>query len=117
MDLSGLISRGRDVDTGLPIDDVAPHSLNVAFRHSIRGRLDSYLRIGAVTRHDAAGPSEVPTPGYWPIDAGAVWQWSQRVQVRGLVRNLADQPSYANAGPRWVYAPGRNASITFVVEF
>jgi outer membrane receptor protein involved in Fe transport len=59
----------------------------------------------------------VPTPGYWPIDAGAVWQFSQRVQVRGLVRNLADQPAYANAGPRWVYAPGRNASITFVVEF
>jgi outer membrane receptor protein involved in Fe transport len=117
MDLSGQVSRGRDVDTGLPVDDVAPDSINVAFRHSIRSRLDSYLRIGAVTRHDAAGPSEVPTPGYWPIDAGAVWQFSQRVQVRGLVRNLADQPAYANAGPRWVYAPGRNASITFVVEF
>jgi len=117
MDLSGQISRGHDTSTGLPIDDVAPDALNIVFRHSVRTRLDSYLRVAAVRRHDAAGPSEVATPGYVPVDAGMVWHCSDRVNVRGLVRNLLDQRAYSNAGPRWVHAPGLNGSLTFAVEF
>ena len=116
-ELSGQISRGRDVDTGLPIDDVAPNAINVTLRHSIRNRLESYLRLAAVARHDAAGPSEVPTPGYWPVDAGAVWHVTERFDVRGFLRNVANQSSYANAGPRWVYSPGRSGSIAVAVEF
>ena len=116
MDVSGQTSRGHDINTGLPIDDVAADAINVVFRQSTSG-LDSYVRVAAVAPHEAAGPSEVATPGYVPMDAGIVWRISRRLAVRSLVRNLADQSSYANAGPRWVHAPGRNGSISFVVEF
>jgi hypothetical protein len=37
--------------------------------------------------------------------------------VRAIGRNLLDRQWYSNAGPRWVYAPGRSASITGVVAF
>lgn len=117
MEMSAQISRGRDTGTELPIDDVAPDALDAVLRHSARGRLDSYVRVAGVRRHDAAGPSEVATPGYVPLDAGAVWHLSGRIQVRGLARNLLDQRAYANAGPRWVYAPGLNGSVTMAIEF
>jgi outer membrane receptor protein involved in Fe transport len=117
MNLSAQASRGRDADTGTPIDDIAPRSFAVVLRHSAGARLDSYLRMAAVARHDAAGPSEVPTPGFVSLDAGTVWHWSSRVEVRGMGRNLLDRQSYSSAGPRWVYAPGRNGSITIAVVF
>jgi outer membrane receptor protein involved in Fe transport len=111
------VSRGRDAGDGTPIDDIAPRSIAVVVRHATGGRLASYLRAAASERHDAAGPSEVPTPGFVTLDAGAAWHWSNRVEVRGTMRNLLDQRIYSSAGPRWVYAPGRSASITCAVVF
>jgi outer membrane receptor protein involved in Fe transport len=117
LDLSAQASRGRDADSGVPIDDIAPRSIGLVIRHSTGSRLASYLRAAAVSRHDAAGPTEVPTPGFLTLDAGAAWHWSAHVDVRGTVRNLLDRDSYSSAGPRWVYAPGRNGSLTFDVRF
>jgi vitamin B12 transporter len=117
MDVSAQTSRGRDADTGTPIDDIAPRSIAVALRHTAGARVSSYVRAAAVARHSPAGPSEVPTPGYVALDAGAVWHGSAHLDVRGAVRNLLDQQWYSNAGPRWVYAPGRNGSITIAVLF
>jgi outer membrane receptor protein involved in Fe transport len=117
VDLSAQLSRGRDADTGTPLDDIAPQSISAGLRHSAGRWLDSYLRVAAIARHDAAGPSEVPTPGFVSIDSGAIWHWSSRVDVRGTVRNLLDRESYSSAGPRWVYAAGRNGSITLAVVF
>jgi outer membrane receptor protein involved in Fe transport len=59
----------------------------------------------------------VPTPGFVAIDAGAAWHRSSRFTVRGVARNLLDQKWYSSAGPRWVYAPGRNGSLTFTIAF
>ena len=56
-------SRGRNDDDGMPIDDIAPASIAVVTRHSLRA-VSSYVRVAAFASHDAAGPSEVPTPGY-----------------------------------------------------
>jgi outer membrane receptor protein involved in Fe transport len=116
VDLSAQFSRGRDAHDGTPIDDVAADSIGVVLRHSSR-RLTSYLRAAAVARQAAAGPSEVPTPGFVPLDAGIAWQWSPRLEMRGLGRNLLDERAYANAVPRWVYAPGRSGSLTFALKF
>jgi outer membrane receptor protein involved in Fe transport len=116
VNLSAQLSRGQDADDSTPIDDVAPDSIAVVVRHS-NGRVASYLRAAAMARHDAAGPSEVPTPGFVAVDAGAVWHWSSRFDVRGLVRNLLDERAYASAGPRWVYGPGRNGSLAFMLKF
>ena len=117
LNLSAQSSRGRDAGNDVPIDDIAPRSATAVLQHSVATRFDSYLRVSAVGRHDAAGPSEVPTPGVVLVDAGAVWRVSSRVELRGMVRNLLDRASYSSAGPRWVYAPGRNGSLTFAVAF
>ena len=77
-------SRGRDDNDGTPIDDIAPASTSVVARHSLRA-VSSYLRVAAFASHDAAGPSEVPTPGYCAgrcrrrlaHDAGTCRSWAR----------------------------------------
>jgi outer membrane receptor protein involved in Fe transport len=117
VELSAQTSRGRDDDTGAPIDDVAPKSIAFVLRQARGTQVGSYFRVAAIGRHRDAGPSEVPTPGFVAMDAGLTWRASPRFEVRGVGRNLLNQFSYANAGPRWVYAPGRNGSVTFAVLF
>jgi outer membrane receptor protein involved in Fe transport len=117
LEFSAQTSRGRDADTGVPIDDVAPQAVTIALRHAAGTRIGSYIRAAAISRHTLAGPSEVPTPGYVAIDAGTVWRATPRIEVRAVVRNALDRQWYSNAGPRWVYAPGRNGSMTIAVMF
>jgi hemoglobin/transferrin/lactoferrin receptor protein len=113
--VSAQASRGR-ADGGTPLDDIAPGLVTLIGRH--RGRVvSSYLRVGVVSRHAAAGPSEVPTPGYTLVDAGATWRFGPKLQVVGSLRNVFDQRYYANAGPRWVYAPGVHGTMALAVVF
>ena len=114
--LTAQSSRGRDDDDGTPIDDVPPASIGVVMRHALPA-VSSYMRVTAFASHDAAGPSEVPTPGYWLVDAGAAWQLTRHLQIVGTARNLLNESYYSSAGPRWVYAPGRRGSLTVVVRF
>ena len=114
--LTAQSSRGRDDDDGTPIDDVPPASIGVVMRHGLPA-VSSYVRVTAFASHDAAGPSEVPTPGYWLVDAGAAWQLTRHLQIVGTARNLVNDSYYSSAGPRWVYAPGRRGSVTVVVRF
>jgi outer membrane receptor protein involved in Fe transport len=109
-------SRGRDADGRTPLDDVAPRSVILVARHAIPA-VSSSLRVGLVSRHTTAGPSEVPTPGYVLVDAAASWQVRRQLTVVGTLRNLLDDRYYASNGPRWVYAPGVNGSVTIVVAF
>jgi hemoglobin/transferrin/lactoferrin receptor protein len=109
-------SRGRNDDDGMPIDDIAPASIALVTRHSLRA-VSSYVRVAAFASHDDAGPSEVPTPGYLLVDAGAAWRVMQHLQIVGTAHNLLNDSYYSSAGPRWVYAPGRRGSVTVVVRF
>ena len=109
-------SRGRDAVTDAPIDDVAPRSFTFSLTHAAGARVSSFVRAAAIARHAAAGPSEVPTPGYVDVDGGAVWRLTPRIDVRAVARNLLNAQWYSNAGPRWVYAPGRNGSISVTVS-
>jgi outer membrane receptor protein involved in Fe transport len=109
-------SRGRDERDDTPIDDIAPASVSVVTRHSLRG-VSSYLRVAAFGSHAAAGPSEVPTPAYSLVDAGAAWRIGPRLQLSGVMHNLLNEAFYSSAGPRWVYAPGRRGAVTVVIEF
>ena len=113
--VSAQASRGRG-DGRTPLDDIAPASVLVMGRHRVRV-VSSYFRTGVVSRHAAAGPSEVPTPGYTLVDAGATWHIGRQLQVVGTLRNLLDERYYANAGPRWVYAPGLHGSLGIAVVF
>ena len=109
-------SSGHDDEDGTPIDDIAAASVGLVMRHGVRA-VDSYVRVTAFAPHDAAGPSEVPTPGYWLVDAGAAWRVLPQLQIVGTARNLLSESYYSSAGPRWVYAPGRRGSVTVVVRF
>jgi outer membrane receptor protein involved in Fe transport len=75
-----------------------------------------YLRLGAFPDHERAGPSEVPTPGYTLLDAGAGWRIARALEIRATFRNLLNESFYASSGPRWVWAPGRQAALTMVVS-
>jgi outer membrane receptor protein involved in Fe transport len=116
LSLTAQSSRGRDADDGTPLDDIAPPSAGVVMRHGA-GTVSSYMRLTAFASHDAAGPSEVPTPGYWLVDAGAAWLVARQLQIVGTARNLLNDSYYSSAGPRWVYAPGRRLSVTVVARF
>jgi outer membrane receptor protein involved in Fe transport len=109
-------SDGRDDDDGTPLDDIAPASISLVARHSL-GAVSSYLRVTGFASHAAAGPSEVPTPGYCLIDAAASWRVMPQLQVVATLRNLLNDSYYSSAGPRWVYAAGRHASVMAVVAF
>lgn len=112
------VSRGRDADDGVPLDDVAPGAGSVSITYQGFGtRLLSYARVKAVSAHDAAGPSEVPTRGYTLVDAGATWRLTSRLEVTATARNLLNEAYQSSAGPRWVWAPGRHASVALVARF
>ena len=109
-------SRGRDDDDGTPLDDIAPASISFVTRHSLHA-ISSYVRVTGFASHNAAGPSEVPTPSYCLIDAAASWRVTPQLQIVGTLRNLLNDSYYSSAGPRWVYAPGRHGSLTAVLVF
>lgn len=113
---SAQASRGRDADGRTALDDVAPRSMILVARHAVPA-ISSSVRVGLVSRHAAAGPSEVPTPGYVLVDAAASWRVRRPLTVVGTLRNVLDQRYYASNGPRWVYAPGVHGSVTIVVAF
>ncbi|HET7219049.1 MAG TPA: hypothetical protein VFJ02_13465, partial [Vicinamibacterales bacterium] len=66
---------------------------------------------------DEAGPSEVPTASYTPVDAGARWRLTSNLTLLGTMRNLLNEAYQSSAGPRWVWAPGRHGSVTLLVAF
>jgi outer membrane receptor protein involved in Fe transport len=112
------VSRGYDADDGTPLDDVAPAAGSLSFTYQgFSTRLVSYGRVEAVSAHDAAGPGEVPTGSYTLVDAGATWRLTSRFEVTGTARNLLNEAYQSSAGPRWVWAPGRHASVSLVANF
>ena len=110
-------SQGRDGTDHTPLDDVAPPAVSATLRYAAGARVGSYVRIKAVGSHDAAGPSEVATRSYTLADAGVSWRVTPHLEVRGGIRNLLNEAYQSSAGPRWVWAPGRNGSVTVVVGF
>jgi outer membrane receptor protein involved in Fe transport len=117
VDLTAQTSRGEDGIDGTPLDDVAPASISFTARHAAGTRVSSYVRFAAYRPHEAAGPSEVATPGYEITDAGLSWHISPRLSIYGQVRNLFDEAYYGSSGPRWVYAAGRAGVATLQIQF
>jgi outer membrane receptor protein involved in Fe transport len=110
-------SRGRDATDGTPLDDVAPASASMTVRHGVGNRLASYVRLEVIGARDAAGPSEVPTANYQTVDVGIAWHVTKLLELRGAIRNVLNEMYPSSAGPRWVWAPGRQAALTTVVTF
>jgi outer membrane receptor protein involved in Fe transport len=117
LEAAAQVSRGRDGADGTPLDDVAPIAGSVVVRHAVSGRATSYLRVAVYGSHNAAGPSEVPTPAHELLDAGTSIRLTPALVVHATVRNLLGDAYYASAGPRWVFAPGRQVTLTASISF
>ena len=111
------ISRGVALDTGADLDDIGPDSVFLIVRKDFLARAFAQVRASFLADDDRPGPSEVDAPGAQVVDLSAGWRFSRNVELRGIVRNLLDDAYYASPDPRWVYAPGRSASVTLAFDF
>jgi hemoglobin/transferrin/lactoferrin receptor protein len=111
------ISRGVALDTGTDLDDIGPDSMFVIGRKDFMARAFAQVRASFLSGDDRPGPSEVEAPGAQVVDLSAGWRFSKSLELRGIVRNLFDDAYYASPDPRWVYAPGRSASVTLAFDF
>jgi outer membrane receptor protein involved in Fe transport len=117
LDVAASIGRGRSVLDAADLDDIASDKLSVTARKLILKRGYVHVRLAAHAADRRPGPSEVAAPAATLLDAGAGWTLHSRVQIRGTVQNLLNDSFYASPDPRWVWAPGRSAQLTAVVEF
>lgn len=117
LELAGHLARGVALDDDASLDDLAADSISLIARKAF-GR-DGYaqVRIAHHADDNRPGPTEVAAPGATLVDLGAGWQVLRQLEIRGAVRNAFDQTYFASADPRWVYAPGRSASLTAAVQF
>ena len=111
------VGRGRALDDRAALDDVTADTVFGVVRQEIGTRGFAQLRASYVARDARPGPSEIATPAARIVDVSGGWRLVQELQLRGIVRNLLDDDYYASPDPRWVYAPGRSASLTLAFQF
>ena len=111
------IGRGKALDDGAGLDDIAPDTVFIVARKDFGTRVYGQLRASFLAKDDRPGPSEVEAPGAEILDLSAGWRFARGLELRGIVRNLLDDAYYASPDPRWVYAPGRSASLTLAFEY
>jgi hemoglobin/transferrin/lactoferrin receptor protein len=117
VELGAQLGRGGLDDDGSNLDDISPDTLLALVRKDFGERAFGQLRMACLAKDDRPGPSEVAAPGATVIDVAGGWRFTQHLEMRGLVRNLLDDSYYASPDPRWVWAAGRSASVTLVVQF
>jgi outer membrane receptor protein involved in Fe transport len=111
------IARGRALDDDAALDDISPVTFSVQGRKQFTEGIYALARLGFHARDDRPGPNEVVAPGATLIDAGGGWRIARGLELRGYLRNLLNETYYASPDPRFVYAPGRSASVTIAVQF
>jgi outer membrane receptor protein involved in Fe transport len=124
LEFSGQTSRGKGLDDAATagnddawLDDIAPDMLMATLRKRVRDKGSVHLRLATYRDDTRNGISEVDAPGYTLLDAGASWSLSSHLELRANGRNLLNTSYFASPDPRWVPAPGRNASLTAVIQF
>jgi len=118
IEVAAQIGRGRALDDGgEALDDISPDSLSVVLRKAFGAKTSAFARVAVYAEDDRPGPSEILAPGHTNLDAGFSWALSERLELRGAVRNLLNEEYYASPDPRFVVAPGRNAFVTVRVRF
>ena len=104
--------RGDLEDDGSNLDDISPDTFLALRAQGLRRRARTpRLRMALLAEDDRPGPSEVVAPGATVIDLAGGYRLTRNLELRGIVRNLLDDSYYASPDPRWVWAPGRSASL------
>jgi outer membrane receptor protein involved in Fe transport len=117
LEIAAQTMNGEAIDDGARLDDLPPDSISIMVRKPIRDRGSLFLRLAAYARHGEPGPNEIPAPGHTAVDAGGSWRLTDRLELRGQARNLLNQEYFASPVSRFVFAPGRSASVTIAVGF
>ena len=116
MDVALGGASGR-ADDGSPLADIPPFAGSLVLRREIGTRGYVMVRAAATTRDDEPGPTETTTPGYALFDAGGGWRPESWLELRLLVRNLADKAYPATPDSSAALAPGRTAQIIMSITF
>ena len=113
------IGRGVALDDDANLDDVSADTVFVMARQDFGAGKRGYAQVRAAfySKDERPGPSEVEAPSASVIDLSGGWRLVRQLELRGILRNLLDDEYYASPDPRWVYAPGRSASLTLAVQF
>ena len=117
VEVAAQAARGRALDDDIYLDDISPATFSILGRKDFNRRWYAQARAAWYAEDERPGPSEVVAPGATLIDLGAGWRIVPQLELRAQLRNLLDDEYYASPDPRWVFAPGRSASLTAVVEF
>jgi hemoglobin/transferrin/lactoferrin receptor protein len=117
VEVAAQVARGRALDDEAYLDDISPETLSILGRRAFGDRGYAQARLAFHAADDRPGPSEVAAPGATLLDIGAGWRIAPQLELRGSLRNLLDDEYYASPDPRWVFAPGRSASLTAVAQF
>ena len=117
LEAAGQLSRGVALDDDAPLDDIPPPTLSLLLRKQLGERFQAQLRGAFFADDDRPGPTEVPTPGYVLVDAGAGFTVNRHLDLRLTVRNLLDRSYPESPDPRAMPAPGIAAVITALVRF
>jgi len=117
IEMGANIGRGEALDDDANLDDVSPDTLSLLVRKDFAGRAFAQMRGAFLAKDERPGPSEINAPGATLFDLAGGFTFTRNLELRANVRNLLDDAYYASPDPRWVYAPGRSASLTLAVQF
>jgi outer membrane receptor protein involved in Fe transport len=117
LEVNGHLARGISVEDDAHLDDISPDTVAIVLRKDLGPRGFVQVRTAVRARDDRPGPTEVTAPGATIVDLAGGWKLSSHLELRGNLRNLLDDAYYASPDPRWVYAPGRSASLTLAARF
>jgi outer membrane receptor protein involved in Fe transport len=111
------IGRGVALDDDANLDDISPDTFALLVRKDFAGRAFAQMRTAFLAEDERPGPSEVAAPGATLIDLAGGFRFVKYLELRANARNLFNDAYYASPDPRWVWAPGRSASVTLAFQF
>ena len=111
-------ARSRGIaDDEAHLDDIAPDTITLLVRKEFERGAFAQLRTALHRADGRPGPTEIAAPDATILDLAAGYRLTRHLELRANVRNLLDDSYYASPDPRWVYAPGRSASVTVGLQY
>jgi outer membrane receptor protein involved in Fe transport len=111
-------ARGEALDPRTALDGIAPVTASLQVRHQFPSRRGFVqARVARYADDGRPGPTERVVPGYTLFDVGAGATITRHLEIRGLLRNAADEEYFASQDVRAVFAAGRSAALTAVLRF
>jgi len=125
---SAAFARGKDKQSGLPVDSVAPLTGVLGVRYDRADGWGAELVGRGAAKHDrVSSPTYFQTPGYVVADASVSYEWDPHLSVNAGVFNIFDKKYFgfrdvnslaANSATIDRYArPGRTFAVNATVRW